>query len=194
MATTKTQQRDHVDRFLDSIRDVLPMIDLEVEGIVDRIGGLSRRFHRALDETLAEFDLDHAEWKLLGFLTRDAAWGATPDAGNGSEERVSASSPGKLAKMMELSSGAMTNRLDRLEDAGLLRRLPDPKDRRGIVVEVTDKGRRLYEKTVDVQAKKEQFVTAALSDAEKKQLNALLRRLMLEFERAEGGPPPEDCA
>jgi DNA-binding MarR family transcriptional regulator len=96
--------------------------------------------------------------------------------------------------MMELSSGAMTNRLDRLEDAGLLRRLPDPKDRRGIVVEVTDKGRRLYEKTVDVQAKKEQFVTAALSDAEKKQLNALLRRLMLEFERAEGGPPPEDCA
>lgn len=88
----------------------------------------------------------------------------------------------------------MTNRLDRLEEAGLVRRLPDPNDRRGVVVEVTDKGQRLYEKTVDVQAKKEQFVASALTDAEKKQLNALLRRLMLEFERAEGGPPPEDCS
>jgi DNA-binding MarR family transcriptional regulator len=194
MTTTKTQQRDHVDRFLDSIRDVLPMVDLEVEGIVDRIGGLNRRFHRALDETLAEFDLDHAEWKLLGLLTRQAPWGATPTEGDGSGERAHGSSPGNLARMMELSSGAMTNRLDRLEEAGLVRRLPDPKDRRGIVVEVTDKGRRLYEKTVDVQAKKEQFFAAALTDTEKRQLNALLRRLMLEFERAEGGPPPEDCA
>jgi DNA-binding MarR family transcriptional regulator len=88
----------------------------------------------------------------------------------------------------------MTNRLDRLEEAGLVRRLPDPKDRRGIVVEVTDKGRRLYEKTVDVQAKKEQFFAAALTDTEKRELNALLRRLMLEFERTEGGPSPEDCA
>jgi DNA-binding MarR family transcriptional regulator len=193
MTTTKTQQRDHVDRFLDSIRDVLPMVDLEVEGIVDRIGGLNRRFHRALDETLAEFNLDHAEWKLLGLLTRQAPWGTTPTEGDGSGDGVHGSSPGKLARMMELSSGAMTNRLDRLEEAGLVRRLPDPKDRRGIVVEVTDKGRHLYEKTVDVQAKKEQFFAAALTDAEKRQLNALLRRLMLEFERAEGGPTPEDC-
>src|SRR6187397_209532 len=115
MTTSKTQQRDHVDRFLDSIRDVLPMVDLEVEGLVDRIGGLSRRFHRALDETLAEFGLDHAEWRLLGLLARGA---------NGTEPFRS--SPGKLAKMMELSSGAMTNRLDRMEKAGLLRRLPDP--------------------------------------------------------------------
>lgn len=183
-----------MDRFLDSIRDVLPMIDLEVEGIVDRIGGLSRRFHRALDETLAEFDLDHAEWRLLGLLTRKAAWGATADPGDGSATKAERHSPGKLARMMELSSGAMTNRLDRLEEAGLLRRLPDPNDRRGVAVEVTDKGRRLYEKTVDVQAKKEQFVAAALSEAEKKQLNALLRRLMLEFERAEGGQAPADHA
>jgi DNA-binding MarR family transcriptional regulator len=180
MATkTKTQERDHIDLFLDSIRDVLPMIDLEVEGLVDRISGLSRRFQRALDETLAEFNVDHAEWKLLGMLTRRG--------------EVHRSSPGKLAKLMELSSGAMTNRLDRLEEAGLIRRLPDPNDRRGIQVEVTDEGRRLYEATVGVQAKKEEFVASALSDAEKKELNALLRRLMLEFERAEGNPADQDC-
>ena len=180
MATkTRAVERDHIDRFLDSIRERLPMLDPEVEGLVDRIGGLSRRFKRALDETLAEFDLDYAEYKLLGLLSR--------------EGEVFRSSPGKLARMMELSSGAMTNRLDRLEQAGLVRRLRDPNDRRGIQVELTNKGKGLYEDAIGVQGRKESLVAAALTNAEKKQLNALLRRLMIEFERAEGGPPPEDC-
>jgi DNA-binding MarR family transcriptional regulator len=178
MATTEA--RDHVDRFLESIHDVLPMLDPEVEGLVDRISGLSRRFSRFLDETLAEFKLDHAEWKLLGLLARRG--------------EAYSSSPGKLARMMELSSGAMTNRLDRLEEAGLLRRRPDPDDRRGIQVELTDEGRRVYEDSVGVQARKEALVAAALNDGEKQQLNALLRRLMVEFERMEGGSPPDDCA
>ena len=190
MAKTKAQEQDHVDRFLEAIRDVLPMIDLEVEGIVDRIGGLSRRFHRALDETLAEFKLDHAEWKLLGLLTRQASWGQVKP----SPDQAYRTSPGKLAKSMELSSGAMTNRLDRLEQAGLIRRLPDPSDRRAIQVEATDEGRRLYKETVGVQARKEQLVAAALTEAEKKQLNALLRRLMLEFEEREGGSPSSKSA
>src|SRR6266480_4820126 len=140
MATkTKTEERDHIDRFLESIRERLPMLDPEVEGMVYR------------------------------------------------------SSPGRLARIMELSSGAMTNRLDRLEEAGLLRRLPDPDDRRGILVELTADGKRVYEEAVGVQARKEALVASALTVAEKKQLNALLRRMMLEFERAEGGPPPEEC-
>jgi DNA-binding MarR family transcriptional regulator len=180
MATkTQTPERDHIDRFLDTIRERLPMIDPEVEGIVDRIGGLQRRFKRAMDETLDEFDLDWSEYKLLSLLTR--------------EGEVYRSSPGKLARIMELSSGAMTNRLDRLEQAGLVRRLPDPDDRRGILVELTPEGKRVYEDAVGVQGRKESLVASALSVPEKKQLNALLRRLMIEFERAEGGPPPEDC-
>src|SRR5213080_2368564 len=179
--TTKPEQqeRDHIDRFLASIRDRLPMLDPEVEGIVDRIQGLNRRFHRALDETLAEFKLDYAEWKLLGLLYREA--------------EVYRSSPGRLARLMELSSGAITNRLDRMEEAGLLRRLPDPADRRGVLVELTPEGKRLYEDAIGVQARKEELIASALSVTEKKQLNALLRRLMIEFERLEGGPPPEDC-
>jgi DNA-binding MarR family transcriptional regulator len=180
MATkTQTPERDHIDRFLDTIRERLPMLDPEVEGIVDRIGGLQRRFKRAMDETLDEFDLDWSEYKLLSLLTR--------------EGEVYRSSPGKLARIMELSSGAMTNRLDRLEQAGLVRRLPDPDDRRGILVELTPEGKRVYEDAVGVQGRKESLVASALSVPEKKQLNALLRRLMIEFERAEGGPPPEDC-
>jgi DNA-binding MarR family transcriptional regulator len=170
---TKTEQRDHVDRFLETIHLVLPDLDLEVEGIVDRIAGLSRRIHRSMDETLAEFGLDMAEHKALSALAQA-----------GEPYR---STPGKLAKRMDLSSGAMTNRLDRLEQAGLIRRLPDADDRRGVVVELTEEGRRLYQKAVGVQAKKEALVTAALNGREKKQLNSLLRRLMLEFERRESG-------
>src|SRR3954451_23103889 len=169
MATkAKTQERDHIDRFLVSIRERLPMLDLEVEGIVDRIGGLHRRFQRALDETLAEFNLDYAEHKLLGLLSR--------------EDEVYRSSPGRLARLMELSSGAMTNRLDRMEEAGLLRRLPDPDDRRGILVELTLDGKQVYEEAVGVQGRKESLIASALSAPEKKQLNGLLRRLMIEFE------------
>src|SRR5205085_9907550 len=115
--TTKQQERDHIDRFLDSVRERLPMLDPEVEGLVDRIQGLSRRFHRALDDTLTEFSLDYAEWKLLGLLLR---------AGD-----TYRSSPRSLARMMQLSSGAMTNPLDRLEEAALLRRPPAPNARRG---------------------------------------------------------------
>ena len=172
--TTKQQERDHIDRFLDSIRERLPMLDPEVEGLVDRIQGLSRRFHRALDDTLTEFSLDYAEWKLLGLLLR---------AGD-----TYRSSPGSLARMMELSSGAMTNRLDRLEEAALLRRLPDPNDRRGVLVELTDKGEHTWEEALRSGAANEALIAAALTDDEKRQLNALLRRLMREFERREQAP------
>jgi DNA-binding MarR family transcriptional regulator len=172
MATkTRAAERDHIDRFLESIKDTLPMLDPEVEGLVDRIGGLNRRFHRALDETLADFGLDYAEYKLLGLLTR--------------EGEVYRSSPGKLARVMELSSGAMTNRLDRLEEADLIRRLPDSEDRRSVVVELTDHGRETIQKAIGVQAQKEALIAAALDPSEKEQLNGLLRKLMLEFERRE---------
>ena len=54
---------------------------------------------------------------------------------------------------MDLSSGAMTNRLDRMEEAGLIRRWPDPGDRRKVVVEPTDHGRETYRRTVSVQGR-----------------------------------------
>ena len=95
----KPAQRDHVDRFLETINYVFPELDLEVEGIVDRIAGISRRLHRTMDETLSEFGLDSAEHKALSVLAQA-----------GEPYR---STPGKLAERMDLSSGAMTNRLDR---------------------------------------------------------------------------------
>lgn len=165
----KTKARDHVDRFLDEIRPELPGdLDLTVEGIVDRIQGITRRLQKVLDETVSEYGLSHGEWKVLSSLR----WAGPP-------YRRSA---GDLARLADLSSGAMTNRLDRLEEAGLVRRLRDPDDRRGVLVELTDEGRALWQEALGVQAAKEALFASALTEREREQLNGLLRRLMLAFE------------
>src|SRR5579864_1701525 len=143
MARTDEGQRDHIDRFLDSIREELPELDLTVEGIVDRINGLSRRINKMMDETLNERSLTWGEWKVLGLLRRSPG-----------HQR----SPGYLAVHAELSSGAMTNRLDNLEKAGLIRRLPDPNDRRGVIVELTGAGSKAYEESTAAQAAKEALI------------------------------------
>ena len=124
---TKTAEQDHIDRWLEEIREQLPMLDLRVEGIVDRIGGIQRRIKRMLDETLEEHDLSSGEWHALGTLSRAPGGRRTA---------------GELAAKVELSSAAMTNRLDRLEKAGLVRRIPDEQDRRAVQIEVTDDGPR----------------------------------------------------
>jgi DNA-binding MarR family transcriptional regulator len=81
----------------------------------------------------------------------------------------------------------MTNRLDRLESAGLIRRLPDPNDRRGVVVELTQAGSQAYEESTAAQAAKEGLIASALSAKEKEELNNLLRRLMLVAEQLDHG-------
>ncbi|MHB8641546.1 MAG: MarR family winged helix-turn-helix transcriptional regulator [Gaiellaceae bacterium] len=169
MVKTPAQQ-DHIDRFLEQVQKLLPSLDLSVEGIVDRVMGIQRRLRRMLDETLEEHGLSYGEWNVLGALRRAEG------------ERRPA---GELAGIAELSSAAMTNRLDRLEEAGLVRRVRDADDRRSVQVELTAAGKRLYEKSVETQAAKESIVAAALSTREQTQLNDLLRKLMLEFERRE---------
>src|SRR5690349_2542923 len=163
-------ERDHVDRFLDEIKGELPReLDLAVEGIVDRVWGINSRIRRMLDETLADYDLTASDWKVLCSLR----WQGKP-------HRRSA---GELARNTDLSSGTMTTRLDGLEQAGLVRRLPDPDDRRGVLVELTKKGLRLHQEAVGVQAEKEALLAQALSAGEKEQLNDLLRRVMLVLEQ-----------
>jgi DNA-binding MarR family transcriptional regulator len=115
--------------------------------------------------------MNHGEWKVLAALWR---------AG----EPLSA---GDLARLENLSSGAMTNRLDRLEHSGYIRRIPDLVDRRSIKIELTGNGKRIWEKTVAAQAEKEAVATAALSDREKEQLTHLLRKMMIAYEKREPG-------
>ncbi len=80
----------------------------------------------------------------------------------------------------------MTNRLDNMERRGVIRRVDDPDDRRGVIVELTDEGRRLWDEAVGVQAEKEAVVGYALTLEEREQLNELLRRLMRVFEAEHG--------
>ncbi|HTE66112.1 MAG TPA: MarR family transcriptional regulator [Candidatus Binatia bacterium] len=173
--TTIVDAPDAVDRMLDVWKRELPDLDLATEGIVERIQKLNKYLDRAMNETLAEFSLNPGEWHLLGALRK-----------SGPPYRRS---PGQLAEEMGISSGAMTNRLDRLEAAGLLRRLPDPSDRRALEVELTDAGWQSWQDTVGAQARKEALVASSLDEAEKERLNDLLRRLMLAFLEVAGPPP-----
>jgi DNA-binding MarR family transcriptional regulator len=170
MSASKAREQDHVDRWLEEIGDELPPdLDRTVEGIVDRIQGIARRLQKLLDETVSAFGLSHGEWRVLTSLR----WAGAP-------YRRSA---GELARLNDLSTGAMTNRLDQLEEAGLVRRLRDPADRRGVLVELTERGREVWEEAVVVQAEKEKLLAGALNARDREQLNNLLRGLMREFER-----------
>jgi len=164
------EERDHVDRFLDEIRDELPAdLDLVVEGIVDRINGINWRIRKMLDETLEEHGLTSGDWKVLCLLR----WAGKP------YRRTT----GELARAADLSSGAMTSRLDQLEAAGLVERGRDPGDRRTVLVQLTAKGRRVHQAAIGVQAEKEALLGEALPEREKAQLESLLRRVMLALEQ-----------
>jgi DNA-binding MarR family transcriptional regulator len=170
---------DTVDANLEVWARELPELDLETEGIIERIHRLERFVDRAVQETLEAHELSHGEWKVLANLRR----AGPPYRGK----------PGKLAKRLDLSSGAMTNRLDNMEARGLVRRLDDPADRRGVIVELTDDGKQLWDAAVGTQAEKESLVDSALGESENRQLNELLRRLMHAFEDAHGpAVPPHD--
>lgn len=164
-------EKDHVDKFLEHLEGI-PDLDYDVEGIAERIVGLEKRFKRALEGTLVEHGLSLGEWRVLGALRN--------------ESNPHQCSPGWLASELELSSGAMTNRLDKLEAAGFIRRVPDPNDRRGIRIELTEQGGQVWIESTNAQARKESLVAGALSKKEQAELNMLLRKLMLSFERTEG--------
>lgn len=150
----------------------VPELDAETEGIVDRISLLARYLERTHGETLEQFGLSWGEVKVMGSLR----YAGPPYR----------STPSRLARELDLSSGAMTTRLDRMEEAELIRRLDDPDDRRGVIVELTERGHDLWRQSVAVQAEKETAVAGALGDAEKRRLNDLLRTLVHAFRDAYG--------
>ena len=162
-----TDRGDSVDKMLDVWVREIPGLDRLTEGIVERIAILSRYFDHSMEATLAEFGLDRRTHRVLARLRYQ-----------GPPYRLSA---GQLAEGLGLSSGAMTNRLDRLEEAGLVRRLPDPDDRRGVLVEPTKAGHAAWDSATDTQAGREALIASALTKDEKQKLHSLLRRLMRAF-------------
>jgi DNA-binding MarR family transcriptional regulator len=87
-------------------------------------------------------------------------------------------SPTKLYEALMISSGGMTNRLDRLESAGLIERRPDPKDRRGTLIALTSKGRNIVDDTITRHVANEVNLLSVLTIAEQQKLNALLKKLI----------------
>ena len=90
--------------------------------------------------------------------------------------------PGALLESVVLSSGGMTARLQRLEDDGLVKRLPDPSDRRGVIVELTVKGRRLIDAATATRFREAEKSLPTYADGEQKKLADLLRRWLLHVE------------
>lgn len=145
----------------------IPDLDPLAEGIIERLQILAWNFNLALDDTLAQYELDRRSYSLLGKLRK-----------GGPPYRASA---GRLAADLRLSTGALTNRLDRMEAAGLIRRLPDPDDRRGTIIEPTQLGLDLWDKAVGAAARREAEATSVLSGSEKVELHDRLRQLMQSF-------------
>lgn len=166
-ATAAAPDTDLLDAQLDVWTREIPGLDRLTEGIVERIDKLSRYFRQSMEVTLAETGLPGRAYWVLTRLRYQ-----------GPPYRLSA---GELAEWTGLSSGAMTNRLDRLEEAGLVRRVPDPNDRRGVLVEPTEQGHAAWERAAGTAASREALIASVLSESEKDELHSLLRRLMAAF-------------
>jgi len=148
--------KDSIDEFVERACRIFPRLDPEVEGAVDRICKLNKRFETMLEHEVETFGLNKGEFRVLITLRQ--------------HNDDFTMSPGELGDELLLSSGAMTNRLDRLEAAGLIAREPDPE------------GLRKIDEAVNAAAHNESAVVSVLSPTERKRLNALLRKLMLSFE------------
>lgn len=159
---------DHVDNILRQWTDERPDLDGSALSIVGRTVRLARHFERAIQTALATFDLSIGEFEVLAVLRRV-----------GSPYQLS---PTDLYKAVLLSSGAMTNRVDRLEQAGLVMRTPDPNDRRGVLVSLTPQGLKLIDEVIAAHFANVKRLLSPLTAAEQKTLTALLRQLLLSFE------------
>src|SRR3954454_793288 len=158
------QAPDHVDRIRAAWAQEWPELDTEPVAVVARVGRLARHLDRGLERVFAEHGLTREAFDVLAGLRRA-----------GAPYRMT---PTELYRSLMRTSGAMTNRLRRLEDAGLVRRVPDPADGRVSLVEMTPKGRRLFERVAPLPLANERAMLAALDGAERDRLAALLRKLL----------------
>ena len=161
--------KDAFDDILDQWSAERPELDTASLGVVIRIMGLYRRFLRDATRALEPLDLELWEYDVLSALRRQ-----------GKPFKLSAT---RLARQTDLSSGAMTNRIDRLEDRGLVRRAQDADDRRGVNVSLTPKGIREINRAIQHRLEAAEKSLAALSDQERTELAGLLRKVVLSAPR-----------
>jgi DNA-binding MarR family transcriptional regulator len=159
--------RDEVDELVEAWRRERADLDLAPVEVFSRISRLARHLDLARRQAFTDHDIEAWEFDVLAALRR---------AGGDYEL-----SPGRLLKETLVTSGTMTNRVDRLTARGFVERLPDPNDRRGVLVRLTPDGRATVDGAFEALLGAERALLADLPAKDHKQLVGLLRTLLTPF-------------
>jgi DNA-binding MarR family transcriptional regulator len=159
---------DAVDKILEQWHRERPDLDVSPMGVIGRMGRLAKHLERAIQVTFSEFGLTIGEFDVLAALRR-----------SGQPYQLS---PTELFNTLMVSSGTMTHRIDRLEQSELVKRIPDPCDRRGTLIELTDKGFNTIDKAVEAHVANEHRILGVLEESEREGLALLLRKFLVSFE------------
>jgi DNA-binding MarR family transcriptional regulator len=159
--------RDEVDTIVEAWRRERPDLDLAPMEVLSRISRLARHLDRLRANAFSAHDLESWEFDVLAALRR-----------TGPPYRLS---PGQLLRETLVTSGTMTNRVDRLLERGLVTRQDHPNDRRGVLVELTDAGRDAVDAALAELIAAERQIMAALDVADHDQLTRSLRLLLARY-------------
>jgi DNA-binding MarR family transcriptional regulator len=165
----QAREDDEVDRLVAAWHRERPDLDVEPMQVLSRITRLARHLDRARRQAFANHELEPWEFDVLAALRR-----------SGVPYELS---PGRLLRETMVTSGTMTNRVDRLETKGLVERLPDPGDRRGVRVRLTDRGRHAVDDALGELLEQERTLLVSLNTTDRDRLGALLRRLVTLTDR-----------
>ena len=166
-------ERDWVDNLVEQWSGLQPALPIDAYHVTGRIARIAARIAQRQDEIFTRYGLNRGDVGVLSALLM-----ARPSH---------TLSPTQLFRGLMLSSAGMTKRLDRLESRGLVKRRPDPKDRRGVTIQLSESGRRLVAKAVAENTKTEAALLSGLSAKERRLFGDLLRTLLRELEPASGG-------
>ena len=161
---------DEVDDLVTAWRRERPDLDVSPLEVLSRVTRLARHLDRARSQAFATHGLELWEFDVLAALRRS---GAPYEL-----------SPGRLLQQTLVTSGTMTNRIDRLAGRGLVERHPDPSDRRGVIVRLTPDGAARADAALIDLLSQEQRILSGLPADEQEQLAAMLRVLVVPFDNA----------
>ncbi|WP_323378954.1 MarR family winged helix-turn-helix transcriptional regulator [Streptomyces smaragdinus] len=153
---------DHVDRVLEQWARERPDLDVSPMGVIGRVSRLARVLDAELRVAFAGFDLDRGSFDVLATLRRNGS-PLTPTA---------------LMRSAMVTSGAITQRLDRLEGRGLIARTPSASDGRGVEVSLTEEGAELIDRAVEAHVANEHRILAGLTPERRAELAGGLRELL----------------
>jgi DNA-binding MarR family transcriptional regulator len=159
---------DEVDRIVDAWERERPDLDFAPLQVLSRVGRLARHLERARRTAFAASDLELWEFDVLSALRRAGA--------------PYQLSPKALLQQTLVSSGTMTNRIDRLVERGLVERRTDPNDGRGILAVMTERGRDRVDSAISLLLEGESELLDGLSASDRERLSGLLRKLSLDFD------------